>query len=333
MHSTTRLAILAIAILAVSLLSFFSIYDDAKALKIAIVYSDLFEVTEAADAFIADNDVNFKISKIKFKTEKLDEIFQELKNRGVKIIIGPSYSMHAQAMFPYLQKYDLYAVSPTVTAQEVVGKGGRIVSMCVPDSVQVKKLVDEMEKDGVTDLFVFAYTKNRVYVDSFIEMIKKDFSGTVTVANISKLEEITSDILEKAKNFSGILFVTPGLETGYGVSKLEELNYSGQLYASDYALDEKLLLYDSLLIKNLKVFSQVSGKPGVERNIDFVGTYNALLLIRELEKIHGRNFNEIFGKLEGFSFEGIDGPVMIHNYYAVKETSVITLKELLAVEK
>ena len=333
MSYTQRMIALSIAMVIVSFFSFFSIYSGAKTVKIAVVYSDLFEVTKATEAFLNENNVNFELEKIRFEPTRLDEIFRKIKNDGIKVIIGPSYSEEASSMFPFLQKYGLYAVSPTVTSGAVVGKGGRIISMCVPDSIQVRKLIDAMEKDKVTDLFVFAYAKNRVYVDPFVEMMKNNFAGTVVVVKVSKLEEITPEILEKAKEFSGILFVTPGHVAGYGVSKLEELGYAGYLYASDYALDEKLLLFDSELIKNLNVFTQVSGQLRAKKGADFVGTYNALLFVKALIENYGRDIKAAFEKAEGFSFQGLDGPVEVHNYYADKGTSVITLEELMTLER
>ncbi|WP_218916054.1 hypothetical protein [Kosmotoga pacifica] len=324
-----KIILLMIAIIVVSLFASLFIYSETRTVKIALIYGDLLEVSEAADAFMADNPVNLKLLKVRLDSGNMDEVFAELKEEGVKIIIGPSYSEEASAILPFLQKYDLYAISPTVTSAAVVGKDGRIITMSIPDRIQVKKLVDSMKQDGVTELFVFADNYNRTYVDPFIEMLIESFPGTVTSVRASNPEEININYLRSALNFSGVLFVAPGLLTGYVISKLEELGYNGHLYASDYALDKKLFLFDGELIRELKAFSHVAKPLCYKKTMDFVGTYNALIFVKELFQRYGHDLHTTFNKLDGFTFQGMDGFVELRGYYVNKDTSVIALKEMM----
>lgn len=314
----------------VILFAAFSVLRITSNSGIVLLYDESDSMSQAFDDACEALNLNVKVFKVRYDPATIKEQLDVVSRRGARLIIGPRLSSEAEVLLPILDELDMYAISPTVTSPRIIGINKRIVTMAVEDKKQIKILVQEMVKDDIKKLLVIKGEENDAYAVPFIELLKLEFEGgEIEIYCLQRNSNRDFELPDNVLGYDGILCIIDGKTTGMLCKKLFDIDYKGQLYATDYATDKDLLLFSRKYIDRLKIFMPVSRKMALKKSIEYVGTYNAVILAELLLEKYHSDLGQAFMELENFSFEGLDGPITIKgNHFAIKECSIVTLGEV-----
>lgn len=129
--------------------------------------------TNAAEYLTYENKgVYFIASNIESDLEKF---FRFLSNRGVRFVIGPSMSVDGNKVLPFLEKYNLISLSPTISSTRLL-KSGYIYSFIPSNETIIAAFREYLKKTGCKNLLLVLDGSNREYSDDFKSLLD-DFSG------------------------------------------------------------------------------------------------------------------------------------------------------------
>lgn len=308
------------------LTSLLGVYRTSKKAKVAVIYDPVLSMSmlKTINGFVSKTGMSLEVIRIPYCKKNLEQDLKMLSSNKVRIIIGPALSTHAGGILPFLEKYDLYAISPYVTSPTVIGKSKRFVTVAINDNEQIDALSKRMLEDGMSKIVIFKDTHNNLYTDYFSEKLTMAFSGKVL--EVIQVEDpfevdLATSKLERA---DGILMITSPKQTAILHRRLKKLGLPLKYYASDYATGPELYEYgdkfDDLLISTyLSAGSNdIFGDFTCSSTIDAL--YLAKMILEESESIE-QSFSDIFGS----EFELFTGKVKItHNGCAQRVVSLYT---------
>jgi len=105
----------------------------------------------------------------------LENIFRNFSARGAKFVIGPSTSADGKSVLPYLEKYNMISLSPTISSPRLL-KTGYVYSLTPSNEAVVSAFEKYLSKIGCERLLVVLDDGNREYADDFKRLLDI-FSG------------------------------------------------------------------------------------------------------------------------------------------------------------
>ncbi|TYB91903.1 MAG: amino acid ABC transporter substrate-binding protein [Kosmotoga sp.] len=287
------------------------------------------EMEKALNKYAEQNSFGDNIPVYYYERGNIENVAEALTDEKPLLIIGPRTSEDAIQLLPYMRENEnIFVVSPTVTSGSVVGFNGRFITMSLPNSLRAKRLARTVERDDVWNVYVLTDEINETFSTEILDHFRLEYNGKIVdVLKIGNRNEIRID--KDMKNCDGIVSFSDALSTGILMSMLREEGYEGNFYATEYAFNEDLRLFDKKIIKDLKVFIPIARMPEEKpKSVNFVGTYNALVAADYIMSHYGYDLQKAFNEVKDMHFEGYDGEFSIsESFYSVKDYQIVKLED------
>jgi len=265
---------------------------------------------EGIERYVSKNRVPFEIVEIRIDNRTIHEINDILRRNAIRYAIGPRLSTQAaELMKPVLEQNNVFAVSPSVTSPNVVGKSPYLISLVPSDEIQTQAMSNRIINDGAKSVALFYDSQNPVYTDYYIERISnllKD-SGVEcqTICLSSDLGTMDIDV----HSFDAAVMVASEKNAAMVCRFLRKNGYTGKMYGSDYCFDTQLIKLGGESVEGMVVFSLVDFQTMSESGLysyEAGAAYDAASIVSELisNKIDPQNAYEY---LKGKEFHGITG--------------------------
>ncbi|MEA2065864.1 MAG: hypothetical protein U9O65_01990 [Thermotogota bacterium] len=287
------------------------------------------EMEDALVEFSEKNSFYSNIPVYYYERGNIENITEELSDEKPLLIIGPRTSEDANQLLPYMRNNEnIFVISPTVTSGSIVGFNGRFITMSLPNSLKANRLARTIERANIWSVYVLVDTINETYCNEIFDHFKLEYNGKIKgVLKIGNRNEIK--VSEDMKDCDGIVSFSDALSTGILMSKLRKEGYDGNFYATEYAFNEDLKLFDREVIKDLKLYVPIAPVPEKKaRSINFVGTYNALVVANYITSNYGYDLERAFNEVKEEYFEGYDGEFSIsESFFSVKDFQIVELED------
>lgn len=289
-------------------------------MKVILLHDGDQSMIKAARDALEDLKLPINIALLRYDAKELHEELSQLREEGYRLIVGPRLSAHAKVLLPLLEALDLYAISPTVSSPEIVGKSWRFVTLSIPDYFQTRMIADELNQMGVESIVLVVDPANEPYMTQYMTLFRLDFRGTI----IGIIEFDGNSLLVEAslkQPPDAFLLITDGVAAGKVASFLVKKDYTGEIFCSDFSDDSDLRLFSDGVLDRVNVFSAVSKEMNTREDANYVNTFNALLLAQEIARQHGNNLKEAFLEIADTTVEGIDGAFTVLDSRYVRKDS------------
>lgn len=178
-----------------------------------------------------------ELSLISYKvTDQLDKVFKMLSYSGVKIIIGPPTSVEGELILPYLRKYNMIAISATISSNKLLNSG-YIYSFMPSNKFLIESISHFLTSLGIKKLLIISDPNNRAYSDEFLELHKTFPGVNIYYYNENSLQTI--DI----STFDGALISTFSKEAATVVRFLKVKNPSIKIIGTDSVMAQDFIHY------------------------------------------------------------------------------------------
>ncbi|MBB6061597.1 hypothetical protein HNP65_000019 [Thermosipho japonicus] len=177
-----------------------------------------------------------KLNFISFNEEGLKENdLRFLKSKGVNIIIGPNFSSSIAIIEKELEKYDLIALSPSITSNDLLNNKN-IFSLVPINKIQVGVIVSFLKEKNIKNVLLVLDPFNKIYSKDFLDILKS-FNGKAVYFYSSKLSNIVLDSFDAI-----VITLSPNLALDF-FNIISD--YSGIILLSDSAVDSSLIILPS----------------------------------------------------------------------------------------
>ncbi|MFN6991725.1 MAG: ABC transporter substrate-binding protein [Fervidobacterium sp.] len=178
-----------------------------------------------------------ELSLISYKsTDQLDKVFRILASSGIKIIIGPPTSAEGELILPYLKKYNMVAISATISSTKLLSSG-YIYSFMPSNKFLIESISQFLKGLGIKKLLIISDPNNRAYSDEFLELHKTFPGVNIYYYNENSLQTI--DITA----FDGALMSIFSKEAATVVRFLKAKNPSINIIGTDSVMAEDFIHY------------------------------------------------------------------------------------------
>lgn len=318
-----------IIVVLILLLSVISVVFFLNEPNVIIMSDGSKEMGDALDEYSEKKSFGGDIPVYYYERGNIENVMESLPDEKPLLIIGPRTSEDANQLLPYMRNNEnIFVISPTVTSGSIVGFGGRLITMSLPNNLKANRLARTIERANIWSVYVLVDTINETYCNEILDHFKLEYNGKIKgVLKIDNRSEIR--VSEDMKDCDGIVSFSDALSTGILMSKLREEGYEGSFYATEYAFNEDLKLFDREMIKDLKLYVPIA--PVAEkktRSVDFVGTYNALVVADYITSNYSYDLERAFNEVKGEYFEGYDGEFSIsETFFSVKDYQIVKLED------
>lgn len=125
-------------------------------------------------------------------TDDLTEGFRFFSSKGVKIVIGPPTSMDGEKALPFLKKYNMIALSATISSTKLLNSN-YFFSFTPSNRFIVEKMKQLLSKLETKNLLLLSDPKNKQYSDEFAELLRTFKGKNVYYYNESTLKSINPE--------------------------------------------------------------------------------------------------------------------------------------------
>ena len=265
---------------------------------------------EGIERYLNENGVPFKIVEIRIDNRSIHEINDILRRNAIHYAIGPRLSTQASELIkPVLEQNNVFAVSPTVTSPNVVGKSPYLISLMPSDEVQTQAVANRIIQDDAKSVALFCDSQNPIYTDYYVKrigsLLREAGVECRTIYLLSDLDKMDVDV----HSFDAAVMVTSEKNAAMVCQFLRKNGYTGRMYGSDYCFGTQLIKLGGESVEGMVVFSLVdfqrmsaSGLYSYEAG----AAYDAASIVNELlsYKIDPQDAGEY---LRGKEFDGITG--------------------------
>lgn len=241
-------------IVATILLSAFAIHAQSIPAKIAIVYNQTSSGTESSnpDFMLTKNTIDWAILKlvdrrkveIKFFDSKDTAVgtyqtLKEINSYNPKVVVGFGHSYQAILAKKEL-KNSIKLISPVATSDEILSNSHNMYLLSNTNSVQAKKILDEIKKSALQLKIVLVKISDSLYSSNFIERIILELDRNnikFNVISINQNDLMSSTILTKKlsslKEHDTIVFPCLEYDSGLFLKVLSKNYNSFNLIGTD----------------------------------------------------------------------------------------------------
>ncbi len=317
--------VLIIAFLVVSVITIFIAYAHASVPKVLFFEDGQSEMYTGVERYIKDTGSKIKIVPLRIDRD-LRDIEKSLSQYRRSYAVGPRTSSQVEKLLSLLEKYEIFAIAPTVTSPAVLGKSNYLLSLATSDEVQVKHIASLLA--DYNSILVFTDADNPVYCDAFYELLTSYLpTKKITRILVSNIDEMK--ITSLPTDFDAALFVTEGRKAGMMAQQLRSGGFDGVLVGSDYVYSDVLLQIGSKAVEGMIVYN-LFDKASMQKK-DFTdmaaaGCYDAMHVVEFLirQGIEPRLAGEY---LVGKTFSVATGSFTINeNLWAERKPSFVVVE-------
>ncbi len=313
--------------------------------KIALVYSNepRREKTMETCLNILEDYIPSRVKVLTFPSsmdiESLEVTLHRLNDERIDLMVGPTYSTQAYNMLPLIEKYRIFALSPTVTSPAVLGKSRYFYSISLSDVEQSKILAEVMTREVKGNVLIVASKENYVYSMTFASHFLRYYEGgAVTVI---PMEGTTFNEEMVPNDVKGILLVCDVQQALAVMKVIRKMGLKVPVYGSDYISYGTLTPEEEEILRGVKVFVHFDVdhlKSIMKGNtvysllppsppMDLVNTIDALRLMVQLYKLCGDEPDRIVEMLHKNTFEymGIGGKITMKDGLTIRSFSLVKL--------
>lgn len=118
--------------------------------------------------------------------------FTFFAGKGVKIIVGPPTSMEGEKALPFLKKYNMIALSATISSTKLLNSS-YVFSFTPSNRLIVEKIRQLLSRLNTKNLLLLSDPRNRQYSDEFIELVRSFSGRNVYYYNEASLKSINPE--------------------------------------------------------------------------------------------------------------------------------------------
>ncbi|MGC9795967.1 ABC transporter substrate-binding protein [Fervidobacterium riparium] len=164
----------------------------------------------------------------------VDKAFQYFSRLGIKFVIGPSMSTDGMKILPYLKKYKMLSISPTISSTKLLNSG--YFYSFTPSNLQIidafKKYLKLFE---VNRILLVLDNNNREYADEFKSLLN------VFAGNYVYYDDISSLFSVETSQFDAVILTTIGTESAKIVKYIRTKDDDVRIIVSEAAFTPEFL--------------------------------------------------------------------------------------------
>ncbi len=327
--------------------SFYLIYE--QKLKIGVIYfsseshgkTHTKEILNFAKQNTGRENVELYFKSSDGSKRAIEEAVSYFAANNVKHIIGPDMSSEASYLLPLLEKEKMIALAPKVTSPDVIGKSPYFYSIAPPDSSIIRTFSQHISRQGTDSLIIYADQSNTVYVNSYLELFNKHYTGKI-ISIISVAEKIEPDFFNNLAQADGVLMVTGPKKTGILAQKVHLKEPTINIYSSDYGHGAAVydyggnvvwqiyttMLYSAKHVNDEEKLASKFRARGIAVNQDSINYYDTFNYLLTMIEKHGRDPELLKNKFRGSTFPGFGGIIKINEAGITKRDISIRLFDL-----
>lgn len=228
-----------LTMLLISMLAVIFIWFNYTSATVGFVYNP---TTNAAEFLsLKNHKVNFIASNI---DSDLEKFFRYLSSRGVKFVIGPSMSVDGKKVLPYLKKYDILALSPTISSTKLL-KSGYIYSLTPSNKSIVVAFQKYLEKFGCSNLLLVLDDSNREYSDEFKDLLSYFPGDFVYYQELSSIKNVP------VENYDTAVLTTVEKDSFEIIKFLRTKNTNIRIFATEASFSKEFLKLGGIFLQGV----------------------------------------------------------------------------------
>ncbi len=287
------------------------------------------EMEKALNTYAERTSFSINVPVYYYERGFIESVMETLVIKRPILIIGPRTSEDANQLIPYMRdNKNIFVISPTVTSGSIVGFNGRFLTMNLPNSLRANRLARTVERDNIWKVYILVDEINETFSTEILDHFRLEYNGKIAgIQKISNRNEI--ELNEEMKDCDGIISFSDALSTGILMSMLRKEGYEGNFYATEYAFNNDLRLFDRENIKDLKFFVPIARMPEEKpKSVNFVGTYNALIVANYILSHYRYDLQKAFNEVKNTYFDGYDGEFGItESFFSNRDYQIIKLED------
>ena len=259
-----------IIMLLISMLAVIFVWVNYTSATVGFVYNP---ITNAAEYLSLKNHrVNFVASNI---DSDLEKFFKYLSSRGVKFVVGPSTSVDGKKVLPYLRKYDIFALSPTISSTELL-KSGYIYSLTPSNTIIISSFREYLKKFECSNLLLVLDDSNREYSDEFKHLLNYFPGDFVYYQELSSIKNVPVEKYDTA------VLTTPEKDSFEIIKFLRTKNANIKIFGTEASFSKEFLRLGGLFLQGVYfLVPKVYSTDGVELSlidnwVDFIQNHRFL---------------------------------------------------------
>ncbi|WP_448374607.1 ABC transporter substrate-binding protein [Fervidobacterium sp.] len=224
----------------------------------------------SAEAYLAEAPIGIYLIPANIEGD-LERIFRNFASRGVKFVVGPSTSADGKKILPYLRKYNMISLSPTISSPRLL-KSGYIYSLTPSNDSIVEAFKKYLSKLGTKNLLLVLDDTNKEYSDDFKRLLEVFPGSFVYYNNLSSLKDV------KIQDYDTAVITTfskPSIEI---ITLLKSANTLIQCIATEASFNDDFLTIGGKFVEGTLLI--VPKFDIVDTELDFINEWVELLLTR-----------------------------------------------------
>ncbi|MFN4200781.1 ABC transporter substrate-binding protein [Fervidobacterium gondwanense] len=173
----------------------------------------------------------------------VDKAFQYFSRLGIKFVIGPSMSTDGMKILPYLKKYKMLSISPTISSTKLLNSG--YFYSLTPSNLQIidvfKKYLKLFEAKRI---LLVLDDNNREYADEFKSLLNVFEGNYVYYDDVSSLFSI------EISQFDTVILTTIGTESAKIVKYIRTKDDDVRIIVSEAAFTPEFLSLGGSVVAN-----------------------------------------------------------------------------------
>lgn len=130
-----------------------------------------------ANGGIAGRDVELLVYDDQQDPNTALRALETIAKQDIKLIIGPMTSSVAEAIYPALQRLELFAISPTVTASALHGQADRFFTIASPTQRNSQVSANKLYQQGARRVAIIYDTNNRAFSQDWADHYRQYFTA------------------------------------------------------------------------------------------------------------------------------------------------------------
>ncbi len=298
-----------IIVLLISMLAIIFVWFNYTSTTVGFIYNP---ITNAAEYLGLKNyRVNFVASNI---DSDLEKFFKYLSSRGVKFVVGPSMSVDGKKVLPFLKKYNILALSPTITSTELL-KSGYIYSLMPPNKSIVLAFQEYLEKLGCSNLLLVLDDSNREYSDEFKSLLNYFPGDFVYYQELSSIKNVPVEKYDTA------VLTTVEKDSFEIIKFLKTKNPKIRIFATEASFSKEFLRLGGIFLEDTYfLVSKLHSTEGVElvmieNWVDFIQKHR-FLSTQQFKRFINTHIIKVGERYVYFTEEGVKEDLQL---YVVKD--------------
>jgi hypothetical protein len=252
----------------------------------------------------------------------LNRNFKLLAGKNVKIVVGPPTSAEGELILPYLKKYNMVALSHTISSTKIL-KSGYVYSFIPSNKFILEKTRALLKILGTKKLLLLCDPTNKQYSDEFKELFSSFRGRDVYYYNLSSLNDLN------ALEYDTVvltLFAKPSAEA---VKKLKQSNPAIKIVGlNSVEVGDFLALGGQAAEGSYLIYSI---EPVMSSEIDLINEVldflaeNRFLTVEQFKRFLKHNVIRLKEKVYYFTEDGINKDVVVYKIVDGKLVKVYSL--------